>query len=133
MGVFHLFMFQLRSWSHNLKLLDSEFILISDLIFLFLTLCFSICAFRSLGPQTVLGNVTSSKIRAVQDLAAFAIVQHPTHPLPMKPMSHQKSGFSQVEHLPTFQSSSMGPNNTRLYTLQHFLSPVLWLSIIVQV
>ena len=62
-------------------------------------------------------DVTSLKVQAVQDLAGFATARHPTHPLPLKRILHQESGFSQADHLTTFQDDSMGPKNARLYTL----------------
>ena len=40
MGVFHLFILQLQSWSHDLKPFDLDSDLISNLISLFLTSCY---------------------------------------------------------------------------------------------
>ena len=38
-------------------------------------------------------DVTFPKVQIVQDLATFAVARYLTHPLPLKLMLYQKSGF----------------------------------------
>lgn len=129
--VSYLFILQLWFWFRNLEPPALNFNLISNLIPLSLTFCYCcwsggllfqhLCLLTFLlESKTVRGDLTSPKIRVFQDLAAFIIVRHPTYSFSIKLILHWELGFSRVDHLTTFYNRSIGPNNTKLYTLQHY-------------